>query len=133
MTAFAAGQKRARVCIPRTPRTATLSSVLQNISPLSHFILSVQTTRSMGRPKHVEEPLDPTAWMINSKLHLFAHMWTKWYIVSQAFTTDDVSEFVLLHQKEVLYMCMVSFQCRTCVSSLALVSSFDSCISISSP
>ena len=41
----------------------------------------------MGRKGQVtEDPVDPTAWMID----------------------NDVANFVLLHQKEVLYMCMVS-------------------------
>ena len=39
----------------------------------------------MGKSK-IEEPVDGTAWMLD----------------------NDVANFVLLHQKEVLYMCMVS-------------------------
>ena len=40
----------------------------------------------MARAKMSDLPVDPTAWMID----------------------NDVSDFLLLHQKEVLYMCMVS-------------------------
>ena len=40
----------------------------------------------MARAKMSDLPVDPTAWMID----------------------NDVSNFLLLHQKEVLYMCMVS-------------------------
>jgi len=40
----------------------------------------------MGKPK-VEEPVDGTAWMLD----------------------NDVANFVLLHQKEVLYMCMLGY------------------------
>ena len=42
----------------------------------------------MARTKVSELPVDPTAWMID----------------------NEVSSFLLLHQKEVLYMCMVSVQ-----------------------
>lgn len=42
----------------------------------------------MGRKGQVtEDPVDPTAWMID----------------------NDVANFVLLHQKEVLYMCMLGY------------------------
>lgn len=41
----------------------------------------------VGRGKVVAEPADPTAWMLD----------------------NDVAEFVLLHQKEVLYMCMLGY------------------------
>jgi len=41
----------------------------------------------MGRAKVIEESVDPTAWMID----------------------NDVANFVLLHQKEVLYMCMLGY------------------------
>mmetsp|Transcript_16361 Transcript_16361/g.34379 ORF Transcript_16361/g.34379 Transcript_16361/m.34379 type:complete len:250 (+) Transcript_16361:160-909(+) len=40
-----------------------------------------------GRKEVVAEPVDPTAWMLN----------------------NDVAEFILLHQKEVLYMCMLGY------------------------
>lgn len=41
----------------------------------------------MGRAKVIEESVDPTAWMLD----------------------NDVANFVLLHQKEVLYMCMLGY------------------------
>lgn len=40
-----------------------------------------------GRGKVIDEPVDPTAWMLD----------------------NDVANFVLLHQKEVLYMCMLGY------------------------
>mmetsp|Transcript_51607 Transcript_51607/g.109744 ORF Transcript_51607/g.109744 Transcript_51607/m.109744 type:complete len:249 (-) Transcript_51607:162-908(-) len=40
-----------------------------------------------GRAKIIDEPVDPTAWMID----------------------NDVANFLLVHQKEVLYMCMLGY------------------------
>ena len=57
--------------------------------------------------KKVEEVADSTAWMLD----------------------NDVANFVLLHQKEVLYMCMVSGilgreEINFCIDTLELVSIF---------
>lgn len=41
----------------------------------------------MGKAKVIETPVDPTAWMID----------------------NDIANFVLVHQKEVLYMCMLGY------------------------
>ena len=46
----------------------------------------------MGKGKIIEE-VDPTAWMLD----------------------NEVANFVLLHQKQVLYMCMVSVGVGCCV------------------
>jgi hypothetical protein len=68
-----------------------------NIVPHSTGILLHSAT--MGKANKVllpDKPVDPTSWMID----------------------NDVANFLLLHQKEVLYMCMVSR--AICHSSLRL-------------
>lgn len=56
---------------------------------------------TMARAKMSESPVDPTAWMVE----------------------NEVSEFLLLHQKEVLYMCMVSGRRFAVAVSAATISS----------
>ena len=58
--------------------------------------------------KKLDEVVDSTAWMLD----------------------NDVANFVLLHQKEVLYMCMVSGilgreEINFCIDTLELVSIFN--------
>jgi len=63
-----------------------------NYHHTSPLLLNTDTTVTMG--KKIVEEVDPTGWMLSS----------------------DIANFVLLHQKEVLYMCMVSL----CVSYVAI-------------
>lgn len=87
LTAFAQRAKIARVCVHSSDPSDShfLSSVLQNISPLSHFDTA---------PYRFVRPRPRAAWEDpnTSKSHLiqqlgwltvscifFAHMWTKWY------------------------------------------------------
>ena len=64
---------------------ASSSALVRVASSLFCRVRRLNTIATMGKAK-IEEPVDPTAWMLD----------------------NDIANFVLVNQKEVMYMCMVS-------------------------